>query len=283
MTHLSAEQLADVDAIAGHEHLEVCDGCRQQWQQQRAVRDLLRTLPDPGAIPPDVATGLAEALSRLSPEEVEPPDRALRALRAPRVRPGTAGATVVPVGQAATRRARASRARPWLAAAAAVVVLGGGATALVSHPWSSGGVSDSSTSAGSSPQRQEGAPEMARSAATRVRSTGTDYQREDLPAQVLRELLNGATTGSDTAGASDHEAEAAGGDTRLASPEALASCVSALGLDVGQVTAVDLAEFEGAPAALLVLREADGEQDVWVVGRGCRQGDDQTRYFVRLP
>ena len=60
MTHLSAEQLADVDAIAGHEHLAVCERCREQWQQQRAVRDLLRGLPDPGAIPPDVATGLAD-------------------------------------------------------------------------------------------------------------------------------------------------------------------------------------------------------------------------------
>jgi hypothetical protein len=275
VTHLSAEQLADVDAIAGHEHLAVCDRCREQWQQQRAVRDLLRGLPDPGTIPPDVATGLAEALSRLSPADIEPADRPTGG------RPGSAGATVVPLGPAATRRDRASRARPWLAAAAAVVVLGGGATALVSHPWSGGGVS-SSTSAGSSPQPQEAAPGLAKSAATRVWSTGTDYERKDLPAQVRRELLSGATTGSDTAGASD-DASAAEGDTRLASPDGLASCVSALGLDVGQVTAVDLARFEGAPAALLVLRDAGGEQDVWVVGRGCRQGDDQTRYFVRLP
>lgn len=280
MTHLSAEQLADVDAIAGHEHLAVCERCREQWQQQRAVRDLLRGLPDPGAIPPDVATGLAEALSRLSPADIEPADRPTQA------RPGTIGATVVPLGPAATGQdwgSRASRARPWLAAAAAVVVLGGGATALVTHVRTSGGTASSASSAGSSAERQQGAPGLAKSAATRVRSTGTDYERKDLPAQVRRELLSSTATGSDTSGTSDDSGSAAEGDTRLASPDALASCVSALGMDVGQVTAVDLAQFEGAPAALLVLRDAGGEQDVWVVGRGCRQGDDQTRYFVRLP
>jgi hypothetical protein len=274
VTHLSAEQLADVDAIAGHEHLAECDRCREQWQQQRAVRDLLRGLPEPGAIPPDVATGLAEALSRLTPADIEPPDRPTQA------RPV---ATVVPLGPATAQHwgSRASRARPWLAAAAAVVVLGGGATALVTHARTGGGTASSATSAGSSPERQQAAPGVAKSAATRVQSTGTDYERKDLPAQVRRKLLTAATT--DTAGASDHDASAAEGDTRLASPDGLASCVSALGMDVGQVTAVDLAQFEGAPAALLVLRDAAGEQDVWVVGRGCRQGDDQTRYFVRLP
>jgi hypothetical protein len=274
VTHLSAEQLADVDAIAGHEHLAVCDRCREQWLQQRAVRDLLRELPDPGAIPPDVATGLAAALSRLSPADIDPAtDR----------RPGSAGATVVPLAPRDAHRGLASRARPWLVAAAAVVVLGGGGTALVAHPWSSGGAGSSATSAGSAAQPQEAAPSLAKSAAARVRSTGTDYERKDLPAQVRRELLSGPATGSDTSGAGAHDGSAAEGDTRLASPDALASCVSALGMDVGQVTAVDLAQFEGAPAALLVLRDARGEQDVWVVGRGCRQGDDQTRYFVRLP
>jgi hypothetical protein len=279
--HLSAEQLTDVDAIAGHEHLAVCDRCRDQWLQQRAVRDLLRGLPDPGPIPPDVATGLAAALRRLSPADIDPATE-----RPTGTRPGSAAATVVPLGPAATRRdgaSRASRARPWLVAAAAVVVLGGGGTALVAHPWSSGGATSSATSAGSAAQPHEGAPGLAKSAATRVRSTGTDYERKDLPAQVRRELLSGAATESDTSGAGAHDGSAAEGDTRLASPDGLASCVSALGLDVGQVTAVDLAQFEGAPAALLVLRDAGGGQDVWVVGRGCRQGDDQTRYFVRLP
>lgn len=276
MTHLSAEQLADVDAIAGHEHLGECERCREQWLQQRAVRDLLRGLPDPGVIPPDVATSLSQALSRLSPADVEPPtDRPTRA------RPTPTGATVVPLGPAATRRDWPSRARPWLAAAAAVVVLGGGATALISHPWSGGGSASNATSAGtadSTAERQ--AQPQALTAAARVRSTGTDYDREELSTQVRRVLLSDTPT--DASGKRAFDDSAAAGDTRLASPDGLASCVSALGLDVGQVTAVDLARFEGAPAALLVLHDQAGEQDVWVVGRGCRQGDDQTRYFVRL-
>jgi len=278
VTHLSAEQLADVDAIAGDAHLVTCQRCRDQWQQQRAVRDLLRGLPDPGTIPPDVATGLTDALARLSRADVETAPAASR-------RAGPAGATVIPLGTSAPRRDWLSRARPWLTAAAAVIVLGGGASALVTHPWSgAGSATDSAaTTAGSSAERQSSAaPGLAATAAARVRSTGTDYDRKHLATQVRRVLLSEATgTAAPSKGAFDDSS--ASGDTRLASPDGLASCVSALGLDVGQVTAVDLARFDGAPAAVVVLRGAGGEQDVWVVGRGCRQGDDQTTYFVRLP
>jgi hypothetical protein len=118
-----------------------------------------------------------------------------------------------------------------------------------------------------------------------VVATGTDYQRASLPSQLHGDLLSrAAPTGRDDAAPSaPGVVGSAAGDTRLASPQGLGSCLSALGVDAGQVATVDLARFEGEPAALVVLRDSAGGYDVWVVGRGCRQGDDQTRYFVRLP
>lgn len=269
MTHLSPEQLADVDAVAEHEHLRGCARCRQEWEQQRAVRDLLRGLPGPGPIPPDVATALRVALERLTPDDVEPAE--------PVSRPGAGGPTVVPL--AAPTRRLPERARPWLAAAAAVVVLGGGG-AMLWRPWAAGtGTSASGSSAGNSFAESDtatGGKLTDRQAHDLVQASGTDYTKRDLAAQVRTRLLSGAAAGS--AGVPS----GASGD-RLTSPSGLTSCLSALGVAAGAVTAVDLARFEGRPAAVVVLRAEGGGEDVWVVGRDCRQGDDQTRYFVRLP
>ncbi len=273
MTHLSPEQLADVDAVAQHEHLRGCARCRQEWEQQRAVRDLLRGLPGPGPIPPDVATGLRVALERLTPDDVEPAE--------PVSRPGAGGPTVVPLAAPTRRRTLPERARPWLAAAAAVVVLGGGGATLW-HSWGGSGTgassADSRSSAGNSFAESDTAAGGAltdRQVHDLVRASGTDYTKRDLAAQVRTRLLNGAAAGS--AGVPS----GATGD-RLTSPSGLTSCLSALGVAAGAVTAVDLARFEGRPAAVVVLRAEGGGEDVWVVGRDCRQGDDQTRYFVRL-
>jgi hypothetical protein len=282
VTHLTPEQLGDVDEVAGHEHLRTCARCHARWQEQRDVRDLLRGLPEPAVIPPDVATGLAQALRRLSPDDVDHMDD-IDHLDAD-ASAGGAGRTVVPLRPAAARR-DPSRRTPWLAAAAAVIVLGGGGAALVTQPWGGAGGDTSAGSSASAPQEaREDMSARASAAAARVRSTGTDYERANLSVQVRRELLGGGATPSGGPGrpfADDGSTPA--GDTRLASPGGLASCLSALGVDAGQVTAVDLARFEGQPAAIVVLGDPTGAHDVWVVGRGCRPGDDQTRYFVRLP
>lgn len=266
MTHLSPEQLADIDAVAQHEHLQTCTRCRQEWRQQRDVRDLLRALPDPGALPPDVATGLSAALGRLSRDDVEPAEPA-------DVRSGV-GATVVPMAAPARTRSFVDRSRPWLAAAAAVVVLGGGGAALVQQRGA-GGSEKASTAGGGSAGDSSSGRQLAEGAAKDVvTSSGTNYDKKGLVGQVeaLSQRSASAPALADTSG-----------DTRLATPEGLSSCLSALGVDPGAVTAVDLARFEGDPAAVVVLRAEGGGQDVWVVGRGCRQGDDQTRFFLRVP
>jgi hypothetical protein len=269
VTHLSPERLADIDAVAGHEHLRDCSRCRHEWEQQRDVRALLRGLPGPGTIPPDVAISLHAALDRLTPDDVDPAE--------PLSRPGVDGPTVVPL--ASRRRTVLERARPWLAAAAAVVVLGGGGAALW-RPWSTTRAGDSAASSGGTSSAESGAPgrQFAEDQTTSVVvASGTDYTKDGLAAQVRTRLLDGDRSASGPAASDSSTGDA------LASPSGLSSCLSALGVTAGAVTAVDLARFEGEPAAVLVLRAEGGGEDVWVVGRGCRQGDDQTRYFLRLP
>jgi hypothetical protein len=160
-----------------------------------------------------------------------------------------------------------------------VVLLGGGGAALVTQPWSSGGGDSSSSTAGAlSETGSKGSAEDA-AAAPPVYATGTSYERASLPAEVRRHLLAGSVS---VAPAAPDSVRQGADDRRLASPEALSSCLRALDVDPGHVTAVDLARFQGEPAALVVVRDDAGGQDVWVVGRGCRQGDDQTRYFARI-
>lgn len=289
MNHLPLDQLADVDAVADDEHLRTCAHCRQLWEQQRDVRDVLRSLPDPGVLPPDVATALSDRLSRLTSDDVAVDDVAVEGTRRSleHVDEGSAaGATVVPLRRPEGREP-GRRARALLAVAAAVVVLGGGGAAVVSRPWS--GADSASTASGGAAQREVATDSASKAAREHVVSSGTNYRRATLDDQV-RALLAASTAGppasSPTSSAGGGEAPSlAGGDDSgpLSTPAGLASCLSALGVDAGQVTAVDLAEFEGEPAAVIVLRGTDGGQDVWVVGRQCRQGADDTRYFTRLP
>ena len=73
--------------------------------------------------------------------------------------------------------------------------------------------------------------------------------------------------------------------TRLRAPDALADCLAALtgpGVDTTPL-ALDYAAFEGRPALVVVLPSRQPDRvDVFAVGAGCRQGDDQTLFFTRL-
>jgi hypothetical protein len=72
---------------------------------------------------------------------------------------------------------------------------------------------------------------------------------------------------------------------RLRNQGALQECVEELsaGGPAG-LLAADLAEFEGSPAAVLVLPGPDTTRvDTYVVGPGCGAGDAQVRYFERVP
>ena len=45
---------------------------------------------------------------------------------------------------------------------------------------------------------------------------------------------------------------------------------------------VDLATYNGKPAAVLVLPGASGGQEIWVVSRTCAPGTDGTMLFKKL-
>lgn len=88
-----------------------------------------------------------------------------------------------------------------------------------------------------------------------------------------------ATPGAPTAPTAADELD------RLRNPAALEECVEELsaGGPAG-LLAADLAEFEGSPAAVLVLPGPDTTRvDTYVVGPGCGAGDAQVRYFERVP
>ena len=186
------------------------------------------------------------------------------------------------------------------AAAAGLLVVAGLGLGLADGGTEQSGDADSSAAGGSS---STGAPPLGD---LPVSTTGTDYGRDGralasaLPALLAAtgsaERSSGAGPSSGTAAQPSDAARPPGGSTpqgvasvgplaRLREPAALADCLAALtGPDVGAVPlAVDFAAFEGRPALVVVLPSAREDRvDVYVVGAGCRQGDDQTLFFTRL-
>ena len=256
MTHLPLDELGDVVAAARDPHVLACAQCRQAVAEQRSVRDLLAALPAPSAAPPDVVHAIEATLRRLTPADVVPAD-------------APAAVTVVPMSSAPSRRAVRWRERtPGLLAAAAAVVLAVGLGGLILR--GGGGDSGTATSAGASAELRTSAARTA--APPAVLASGTAYTRARLTTQVQALLADRPVA----------DAGATAPRGRLATPAGLRDCVNALGA-TGAPLAVDLATFDGSPAAIFVLPAAGGGREVWVVSPSCRPGADGTRYFTRLP
>jgi hypothetical protein len=74
---------------------------------------------------------------------------------------------------------------------------------------------------------------------------------------------------------------------RLRDPTALAACIGAIGRDhqlgVTEVEVVDLASFEGSPAAVVFFTDRSGARWVWVSGPDCglARGAD-TRHSAKI-
>ena len=257
MSHLSIDDLDDLDAAAREPHLATCATCRQAVDEQRQVRDLLAGLAGPGPVPADVVLAIDAALLEAAPAQV--------AVLGQLVQP--------PAQRGATPAARRGPNR-WLLAAAAVVVLGAGGLLVKTVP-SGGGDTASSASAERVAKNGAASPEAAPQAdlaATVVRASGTAYTPAAIVAQVGTLLQSGgALTAGDTFAAE-----------RLTTPAGLAGCLQALGAGT-EPLAVDLATFGGAPAAIVVLATNDGGREVWVVARTCRPGADGTLYYRKLP
>ncbi len=253
MTHLPLDELGDVDAAARDPHVLTCERCQRAVAEQRSVRDLLAGLPAPAAAPPDVVRALEATLRGLTPADV--------AADAP------AAVTVVPLSSASSRGAARWRERtPGLLAAAAAVVLAAGLGGLILR---GGGGTESTTAAGASAELRTGAARTALPLA--AVASGTAYTRARLTTQVQALLSGRSVTRGDAAPRG-----------LLDTPAGLSECARALGA-TGAPLAVDLATFDGAPAAIFVLPAAGGGREVWVVSPSCRPGADGTRYFTRLP
>lgn len=250
MNHPALESFGDLDAAARDPHVATCPDCQDDLRTQVQVRALLGSLPDPGPTPPDVVDRLEATLRRLSAEAAsgqgEQP---------------AAASTVVPLAPARERRHRG-----WLAAAAAVVLLGAGGAALSQVVPGGGGAADS-TAAGAA---LSGSPEkrVAPDAGLRATASGTDYTADQLSAQV-DQVLAGQPTAADAPSGP------------LSTPAGVAACLSAIGAPQARPLLVDVARYQGAPAAVVVVPASGGGREIWVVSTTCSPGKDGTRYFTR--
>ncbi len=259
MTHLSDEDLGDPERAETHRHLAACEQCRSAVADQRLVRERLRALPDPGAMPGPVSRAIDVALREAGRRE------------------HMSGRTIVPspmpaVGSPRTWRSRPVVARALVAAAAATIVVGGAGALLSRQPHLAGG-STTSAQAGESSHPAPGAAQPS-APAGQVVASGTAYTRAD----VVRQ----ATDLARPACASALSAHPGAPKGLLASAAGLDGCLRALGA-TSRPLVVDLASYDGRPAAVLVLPVSGGGEAVWVVARDCRPGADGTMFYSRLP
>jgi hypothetical protein len=289
--HLDLDALADLLAGEGTaaqtEHVTACAVC------SGALVDL-----DAALVP--VAAELAAAAA--APLPAPPPDLEDRLLARLRAEPAPAapegrrtgalpvadpdderahppGATVLPARRPAPRPAPRRDGLGVAAGAVALLALVGLGIGLAARTGG-GDKSASSSSAASGGSASAARP----TAAVPTSATGTDYAPGDGSlARALPALLAAPAVPPAAARAAAPTSQAAGPDplARLHDPAVLAGCLSTLG---AQPLALDYARFSGAPALVVVLPSARPTVvDVYVVGPGCRKGDDQTRYFRRLP
>ncbi len=264
--HLSSGEIGDVEVAALDPHVAICEQCRRAVDDQRDVRDLLGGLPDPGRAPPDIVLAI---------------EAALREAGAARV-----GPTVVPLSAAPSQRGVTGAGRwagrgpgRWLlgAAAAALLVVAAGGLLVQNLPSGGGGdsaASDAGAGAGASSVAPEsGAPAPSFAARDVVVASGTAYTQADIAAQVSALLARRS------AGDAYSPSRAQG---LLTTGSGLTGCLRALGAGAAPLV-VDLATYDGVPAAVVVLPASGGGREVWVVARTCQPGADGTLYYARLP
>jgi hypothetical protein len=267
--------LDDDPDVAGEvrAHVEGCDRCSEVLADLTRVRGLLhaeagRTPPPPPDLDERIAAALAEAARSWSAPE-----------SAPAASSGGAE-TVVPL----RRRSTVPR---WVALAAGLVVLAGAGGTATQLRGPGNGASSLATS-GADAEAGAAAPEAAAQAP--VLATGTDYEPADLVGQVDALLAaakdDGGRPGPAASSLSapglspqgDAGQDAAG--SPLTDPAALAGCLQALGAGSTTPLAVDLATWQGRPAAVLLLPDARaGRTQVWVVSPTCRPGADGLLHY----
>lgn len=227
------------------------------------MRELLRSLPEPGPMPEDLVARIRASLSDLDP---------------------LAGATEEPRAGHVPRETPAASHGSWWArhggklAVAAVLVVGGGAVASgqlgllggsdeMSSGSTAGGVAadqrEGDTSGQGSDAGAEGGSADPVAGPVVVRLSARTYTSTGLATQ-----LQGAEVGPQT-GPLTAESPAIG---PIGSELGVRSCLEALGLPRETGADVDLALVDGAPAAVLLVT-LGGERTAYAVGRDCTTGN----------
>ncbi|WP_433315291.1 hypothetical protein [Micromonospora chersina] len=244
-------------------------------------------------LPPTVADRIDAALAGAGPFSTHDASQAAVPAQPSRAT-HSAGGSVRPGRNAGPgRRSRrwARLAGPVALAAASVTAVGFGVSHLVDA--GAGRTTAAGDSAGSRADR-EAAPLAAAPFRTTgpARHSGTDYTPEGLSQPLA---VFGAPSPSlgggkeDTSGGEDEHRVGAGATlSRLAAPEALASCLSAIGGEHAggplTVDLVDYARFRGSPALVVTFTDAGGARWAWVSGPECGvpgSGAD-TRFTTRV-
>ncbi|OFE14219.1 hypothetical protein BA895_11425 [Humibacillus sp. DSM 29435] len=204
-------------------------------------------LTDAEVMPPDVADRIMVAIADAARLRVDPGPLTTT----------ERGATVTPFV------ARPNRRTPWMAVAAvaaavAVIAVGGSALHLNKRPNGAAALNDTTTSASiTTPQPTP------RLGAVHIQTSDTPYAAGNL-ADRARTLLTSPGPQLDTA-----TAASAG---PVATPAGLTSCLTGLKIGEASDVSVDLATFDGSPAAILVVTN-DRESNAWVVARTCTAAD----------
>lgn len=238
-------------------HVATCVDCRGVVDQLTSVKMMLSSLPAP-PLPPDVSARIDASLAQAQHERAS----------LTRDRQATA--------QPSGRRSwwASLLARPQLLAGAAALIV---ALAFVGGYFSTrGGESET-----------PGTPQSTKQAlppADGPMMTGRLYKKADLAIQA-RELVKDSRTEGYTP---DPEASKQIDEEirRLSDPQEFASCVDAITHNQpSRIVAADLSEFDGKPAAIVVMAVPDkpDSYEIAAVGAGCRAGDPRILYSKVVP
>jgi hypothetical protein len=277
--HLDADALADLDEglldrdhlASARAHAAGCPQCRAELAALTGVRERLAAAAEVEPMPAAVVARLDRALADVA---TEPASTAVTR-------------SIIPMREPQRSSPRGLR---WLQAAAVVVlILAGGAVAVSALRGSDNNdVATSGSAAGKADQR------AAADGTYPVTASGRHWTKESVTAGVPQ-LLAGTlgptlppssfSAQDDTSGSATAPRELAGVPAaRLAGGPALADCVTELAGGPATPLAVDLATFDGQPAAVVLLPGigGPGRVDVWVVPPDCAQGKGQFLYYANV-
>ncbi|HWC22689.1 MAG TPA: hypothetical protein VG502_10365 [Flexivirga sp.] len=209
------------------------------------MRDLLRSLPDPGPMPLDVTDRITAALAQERAHHADD-DRS----------------NVTPLSRTG-RPAGTSGGRRWMQ------VVGGVAAAAVVATVAVVGVNslqsnDAPTSAVPTSSHSAGSDDLA--GRVQVESTGTNYSDARFNAQAA------SMASSDSSQLPDPAVVAKFGS--LKNPRSIVECVRSIGgslLDDPSRIKVDLASYDGKPALIIVVTK-DSKQTAFAVSSTCSKG-----------